>query len=705
MIRWSGVASLGLSLVALGIGGCARRVIVTSEPATTTASSPVDAGSQGTLPESPLPAVAPAASLDIREIKLVEDNGQQGLFVKLTRPPAAVTHYALSEPDRLVIDIAGVGARASETASAQKYTVENSLVSAVGVARNDGQIRVTVYVKNKLPIYTVNDLNDTVIAFLGEPSGGNEQVREQLVFTRRVVETRAPQDTEPVAPPQPTVAPQPATGRANGPSRDVPPAATNTGTGAEPRLADRLYHGQHVSLDFKDADVHNVLRLLAEVSKLNIVATGEVSGKVTLRLFDVPWDQALDIVLQVLNLESVQEGNVIRISSVKRLREEREELQRAHEAAKALESLRVEYIKVNYAKASKLADIISGAARSKAMVAGRTATLEEPGVLSNRGSVFTDEYSNTLVVRDIQRGIDNARELVRRLDVPTPQVLIESNIVEATTNFERDLGVQWGYRNSTGPQTGTTTGVNFPGTINFGGSGLGVGTNNIPFLADFPAGGTFGVGNGSALDLALGSIDGSHALDLRLTALESEGKAHIISRPRVVTLNNVAATIKSLTIIRVTLPSTGTVINTGAGGAAGTASTATEKIETGIILIVTPQVSADGYVLLDVSAKSSQADFTREVDNIPTEISREATSHVLIRDGQTVVLGGIYSDHLNDTRNGLPFFKDIPGFGWLFRNLSHTDAREDLLVFITPRILGGAHAGLPSAEELWLHRN
>ena len=169
------------------------------------------------------------------------------------------------------------------------------------------------------------------------------------------------------------------------------------------------------------------------------------------------------------------------------------------------------------------------------------------------------------------------------------------------------------------------------------------------------------------------------------------------------TLNNVAATIKSLTILRVKLPSTGTVINTGAGGAAGAASTATEKIETGIVLVVTPQVSSDGYVLLDMSVKSSQADFARQVDNIPTEISREANSHILVKDGQTVVLGGIYRDTFSDTRTGLPFFKDIPGLGWLFRNLSRNDAREDLLVFLTPRVMGGVHRPMPSAAELWTH--
>ena len=188
--------------------------------------------------------------------------------------------------------------------------------------------------------------------------------------------------------------------------------------------------------------------------------------------------------------------------------------------------------------------------------------------------------------------------------------------------------------------------------------------------------------------------------------LAGTGGAKIISRPRVVTLNNVAATIKSITILRVPLPSTGTVINTGAGGAAGTASTATEKIETGIILVVTPQVSSDGYVLLDIYAKSSQADFTREVDNIPTEISREANSHILVKDGQTVVLGGIYRDNTTNTETGIPFLRSIPVLGWLFRSLSKTDAREDLLVFLTPRILSRDRSiSLPSADELWKNRS
>jgi len=704
MMRWIGSGAFRCSVLCLcitAVAGCTRRAI-TAEESVVSASSAVQPGAAAELSETALPATsaAPVAAgaLDIREIKLIDDNGQQGLFVKLNRPPAGVTHYTLSQPNRLVIEVAGAEGSGS---TAQEYVVNHPVISEIRVANHEGKIRLTLQLPgDTIPSANVDSLNDTVIAFLGEPTGGKQPIREQIVFTRRAVE-RAPAATASAAPVPASAGAVGRTVRAADQGRPaVRPVDSGRGAGAITR---QPYHGQHVSLDFKDADVHNVLRLLAEVSKLNIVATDDVRGKVTLRLFDVPWDQALDLVLQVLNLESEQEGNVIRISTVRRLREEREELQRAQEAAKAVEPLRVDYIKVNYAKAIKLGEIISGRGENvAARQGGRAGGEPETGVLTTRGSVFVDEFSSTLVVRDIQRGIDNARELVRRLDVQTPQVLIESNIVEATTSLARDLGVQWGYRHSVGPQTGTSTGVNFPGTINLSGSGLDVGSGGVPFMADFPA--DVAAGAGSALDLALGSLDGSQTLDVRLSALETRGKARVISRPRVVTLNNVAATIKSLTILRVKLPSTGTVINTGAGGAAGASSTATEKIETGIILIVTPQVSSDGFVLLDMFAKSSQADFTRQVDGIPAEISREANSHILIKDGQTVVLGGIYRDNTSHENAGVPFLKDIPGLGWLFRQNSRSDAREDLIVFLTPRIMGGSRQGLPTAEELWTHR-
>ena len=467
----------------------------------------------------------------------------------------------------------------------------------------------------------------------------------------------------------------------------------------EPTL--KNYTGKRISLDFKDADVQNILRVIADVSQLNIVATDDVTGRVTLHLVDVPWDQALDVVLEANRLKMIREGNVIRISTVERVREEQEALRAQQNAEQELEPLGVRYVRVNYARADE-------------------ALLEKvEKVLTERGKADFDERTNTVIVRDIGKGIDDAIELISNLDIQSPQVLIEANLVEATTDFAQALGVQWGYRYLAGPMTGNPTGSNFPGTVDLSGSGLGTGSPAppagagapqplVPLISDFPVpsnfGPGFGPGGGSALDLALGSLSGSDTLSARLTALEEEGKGKIISRPRVITLNNVPAKIESLTILRVKLPDTGTVLNTGAGGVAGTASAATEKIETGIILTVTPQVSSDGYVLLNIKAKSSQADFTRTVDEIPVEVSREATSNVLIRNSETVVLGGIFRNEVTDTETGVPYLRRVPALGWLFKRMGKRDRKEELLVFITPQVVAGYGAELPSAAQLWDNR-
>jgi len=455
----------------------------------------------------------------------------------------------------------------------------------------------------------------------------------------------------------------------------------------------RQYTGQRISLDFKDADIQNVLRILADVSGFNVITTEDVKGKLTMRLVDVPWDQAFDAILRAKNLDSVRDGNIIRVSTVEQLKKERDALRAAEEAQKQLEPLEVKYLKVNYAKADEK----------------MVKKVQE--VLTERGTTTWDERTNIVVVRDIARGVAAAEELVRQFDTQTPQILIESNIVEAQKSFLRDLGIQWGVNNKAGPGTGNSTGVNFPGTIN-GGGVLAGGKNSpatvVPFIADFPAA-NVGPGAGSAYDILLGSIDGSLTLDARLTALENDGKVKVISRPRVVTLNNLPATIESLRILRVRLPSTGTVISTGAGGAAGTAQSATEKINTGITLTVTPQVSSDGFVFLDVFAKSSTIAPSSSPDNIPDEVSRQAESHVLIKDGETFVLGGVYQETLNQADNGIPYLRSIPVLGWAFKNHNDKDDRQELLVFITPKTVvgrGGAQAiaQLPTAADLWQNR-
>jgi len=422
--------------------------------------------------------------------------------------------------------------------------------------------------------------------------------------------------------------------------------------------------GRPVSLELQDADVHGVLRLLAEVGGFDVAVGEGVKGKVTLRLDRVAWDQALDVVLRTHGLQARREGRVLRIATDDELGRERDAARAAADAERERIPLRLASLPVRWARADDaLAEKVQG-------------------VLTERGSVTFDTRTNAILVRDLPDGLRDAEALVRTLDVPAAQVLIESSIVEATEDFARGLGVQWGYRYTGGPATGTPTGATFPGTIGVGG-------------ATPPA---------AALGLALGSLNGANDLAVRLTALEEAGKGKVVSRPRVVTMNNVAATIQSLTILRVKLPSTGTVINTGTGGAAETANTATEKINTGITLVVIPQVSSDGFVLLNIYAKSSVPDFSRTVEGIPTEIAREANSNVLVRDGQTVVLGGISRTSGDDRETGVPFFRRVPVLGWFFKRSLASKRREELLVFLTPHLLGPSVSPQPSGAALWAAR-
>jgi type IV pilus assembly protein PilQ len=393
----------------------------------------------------------------------------------------------------------------------------------------------------------------------------------------------------------------------------------------------------------------------------------------------------------------VRDGNIVRISTVEKLKQERDAQRAADEAQKQAEPLLVRYVRVNYAKADE--DLVK--------------KVQE--VLTERGTATWDERTNTIVIRDISRGVASAEELITQFDTQTPQVLIEANIVEATESFSRDLGVQWGYTYQASPEVGNAPGKNFPGRIGAGGI-LAGGDNSpasaVPFIADFPAA-SVAPGAGAAYDFLLGSLDGAHSLNARLTALERQGKGKVISRPRVVTLNNVPAKIESLEILRVKLPSTGTVISTGAGGAAGTAQNATEQIRTGIVLEVTPQVSSDGFIFLDVYAKSSalispQQSQAPSPDDIPNELSREAESHVLIEDGETFVLGGVFRNTINKDDQGVPFLSSIPVLGWAFKNQRDIDNRQELLVFVTPRAVRARGtenlASLPSAETLWQNR-
>jgi type IV pilus assembly protein PilQ len=428
------------------------------------------------------------------------------------------------------------------------------------------------------------------------------------------------------------------------------------------------YGGKLISLDLQETDIDNALRIIAEVSNLNIVASEDVKGKVTLRLLDVPWDQALDVILKTNGLDKVVEGSVMRIAPVDKLKVERENLKEAKDAEEDLEPLAVKYMRVSYAKAAEIKSIVET-------------------VLSERGSVAYDERSNQLIVKDVRTGLKNVVELVSKIDLRTPQVLLETQIVESSRNLTRELGSQLGFQYIQSPSTGNGTGSNFPSAISFGGS-VDPSTGNLGSSFPVAIDPTLG---GSAISMLFDSADGTKSLELRLSQLEQEGRIRIISRPAVATTNNKAAEIKSVEKFRVRLPNGGLSVATGAGASAsGTSNTATEVIEAGITLNVTPQASPDYYILLDIKARSSTFGSNYRVGDIPNEFERSASSTVLVSSGQTFALGGIYKVTESDTVSGVPFFKDIPVIGTFFRRSSTNDSDEELLFFITPRIVEGS---------------
>ncbi len=426
----------------------------------------------------------------------------------------------------------------------------------------------------------------------------------------------------------------------------------------------KLYTGRLISLDLQDTDIDNALRIIAEVSNLNIIASDDVTGKVTLRLIDVPWDQALDVILKTNGLDQVTEGNVIRIAPIDKLRQEREARREALQALENLEELKVNYYRISYARAAEVQEQVEG-------------------VLSERGTVTVDERTNQIIVKDIKKGQTEAFNLIQKLDLRTPQILLETQIVEGQRSILRDLGFQWSFNVRQGPEFGNATGLNFPNSVGISGDDL-LGGNAVSFPAAIADTG------GSAINLLLDSADGSKSLGARLSAVEQEGRARVISRPQIATVNNKQASIKSVETVRVRTPDAGTSVATGEGSNAdGGGGSAFEEIEVGIELTVTPNASPDFYVLLDLDAQSSTFG-DREVDGIPSTVERTATSTILVQSGQTFALGGVYRIEDNDSVSGVPWLKDIPFFGAAFRSTSIDKGDEELIFFITPHIVEGS---------------
>jgi type IV pilus assembly protein PilQ len=432
------------------------------------------------------------------------------------------------------------------------------------------------------------------------------------------------------------------------------------------------YSGRRIGLDLKDADIHNILRLLADVGHVNVVTADDVGGTVTIRMNDVPWDQALDVVLSAKGLGMVRTGNLIRVAPLDKLQKERELRVAQQRADLDLQPVEMRLIPISYATAQELA--------------GRGKEL-----LSPRGSITVDERTNMLIVRDVTGNVSRIEELVRILDTQTPEVLIEARIVEATSNYIRDVGIQWGGDTTFSEATGNPTGVAFPSRISAAGgasdgntptAGLSPFSNSVAnpnFAVNLPA--AVGTGQGGALGLAFGSIDNNFNLNLRLSAAETSGLVRIVSSPRVLTLNNKEARINQ-----------GTLIPFSQVSAQGVQTTFQEaKLQ----LLVKPHVTADGSVAMHMKVNRDEPNFNQTAANgAPTILKREAETDLLVMDGHTAVIGGIYTRNTGRSVAQVPFFGDIPILGILFQHRTANDSRNELVVFITPRIVNRAETAI-----------
>ncbi len=473
----------------------------------------------------------------------------------------------------------------------------------------------------------------------------------------------------PTAPDEPvaTTSPEPQPERANPTEAPAAPAGIKTATGqqvaydpfldgpADPASIDLLaeggfdeeksYQGRRVSLDFKDADIANILRLIAEVSDLNVIAGQEVSGKVTIRLVDVPWDQALDVILLTKGLGFVRIGNILRIAPVETLKMESEARLQDRRSREKLEDLVVKLQPVNFAKASDLGKLVKR-------------------LLSSRGSVNVDDRTNTLIIKDIPSVIHEATALVKAVDTQTPQVLIEAKIVEATLNFSRGLGVLWGVGwDSPNDAAGTIQPNLLPG--------LGLQQNN--FLTGNPIGNPTGL-----LNLGILGLDDKLQLDMQLQAGEENRQGKVISSPRVVTLDNKQAVIKQGVAIKFT-------------------EVTSDKINTSFVdavleLKVTPHITANRSIIMKLGVSKNSPNLSTATGDVVGINKNETKTEAILRDGETMVLGGIYVVDNGHGSTKVPFLADIPGIGTFFRNSEVKDERRELLVFVTPRIVQGVQS-------------
>ncbi len=563
--------------------------------------------------------------------------------------------FNLEDPDRLVLDLHGVvsqlerhsfsiGAAGVVRARAGQYTVEPNPVS-----------RVVFDLEHPVSHEVVDNGDGTISVLFGAPlveqsavvvepkpelpEVGEAPMQEPDVLATAYDERALDMDAiEQLLSGAPELAAEPA---AASPPEPVLPSSFRT----QKIVTDAtVYTGKKISLNLVDADIKQVFRLFHDLSGLNFVLDPSVNGRVTIVLDNVPWDQALDLILKNNALDKVLEMNVIRIASTTKLAQEAAQRKQLKEA----KELEVEPVTItrtlSYAKADDVEKVIRNG-----------------GVLTDRGKVIIDERTNTLIISDIPKRIEPLDQLINTLDTETPQVMIEARIIENSRTFSRYIGVQWGVNAAADAAHGTSTGLAFPSNAAVG-YGLNLGSTE-----------TGDVSSASALSMSFGNVLDSFTLDIALDALETSGQGRILSSPKIATQNNEEAEIEQGVRIPV-VNTTATEINV-------------EFVSASLKLTVTPQITAEGTIILEITVENNSPDFNNTVGDVPPINTQRAQTKVLVADGGTTVIGGIFTVNEGSSETGVPWFRKIPVFGWLFKQTSIRNENRELLIFITPKIM------------------
>jgi len=567
-------------------------------------------------------AVNPGQRVDVTAINFANDGGKSQLVIDLSGP--AAIEPAVKEGNLIRFGVNNANISRALRRTFDSHSFPSAMLRATPYTVMNGKrqdVRFAVELKGDVPYQLLQQPGKLVL------------VVDDGAYTAQTTASHVPM-------PVPVSAPAAAVQLAGDPIA----VADDSQQPLQPQERETVYTGEKIQLVFDDADVRDIFQLIAEVSDLNIIVSDEVKGTVTLRLIDVPWDQALDLILETKNLGMLKKGNVVRVLPKEQIRSMEEAKFTAARNKEKLEDLVTEVVPVSYTAIKN----VEGPSKE---------------LMTERGKLTADARNKQIILTDIPSVITAIKKLVSILDTPERQVMIEARIVEADSTFNRNLGVNWGlFHGDNLLQEGWNT---VAGNLGFGGNFI---------IPPGPASIAQVAGVGGNIEFGKFGAD-STVLDLRLSAMESQGSGKIISRPRVTTLNGEKAKISQGTMIPYQTVSNDEIT--------------TELVEAALSLEVTPVINPDNSIILDIKATNSSPGTTvaTGAGAAPQIDSKEAETKVLVKDGETTVIGGIFVENDDFAENGVPILRSIPFLGNLFKSTQKNNSRSELLIFITPRIL------------------